>query len=392
MRSIIYSSGAMTQDAPRNTYARVDALEFRLKAACALLGVSDVTLRHYTEKSGIAVARAKTGVAARVFYPDTLFELTHWRRTAGLVKTPQQAGKPVFITVDVVKGGTGKTTTAVETAMHLQFLGLKVLAIDLDVQANLTQCFGYEDDIELKEIEKFGLTEEAVIQLTFAKLVKPYIEYKRTKHPMPDLTGLIKKPFGAHGPHVIGADTYLGDLELDIANSTGRRELLFRAIFDLSLEGKIPGFDLNEYDVVIMDCPPNVSLTSTAALAAADLVIAPVRMDSFAIKGLRRLMGEIESVWESYQVRPDLIILPTHFSPQFARNSRMQANVNQYSDALAPQTISLSEEFPKAIENYLPLALQKPTSNAVKEYKAFAEFMYQKVLQIAADKAKKASS
>lgn len=130
-----------------------------------------------------------------------------------------------------------------------------MLAIDLDVQANLTQCFGYEDDIVLEEIERFGVTQEALIEQTFAKLVKPFIEYKRTRRAMPDLTGMIKKPFGQHGPHVIGADTYLGDLELDIANSTGPREMLFKAMFDLSLEGKIPGFDLSQYDVVIMDCP-----------------------------------------------------------------------------------------------------------------------------------------
>ena len=381
----------MTQDAPRNTYAKIDELKYRTRAACALLGVSDVTLRSYSENSGIEVQRAATGVAVRLFDINTLFRLTDWRRASGLVKVPKQAGKPVFVTVDVVKGGTGKTTTAVETAIHLQFLGLRVLAIDLDVQANLTQCFGYEDDIVLEEIERFGVTKEALIEQTFAKLVKPFIEYKRTRRAMPDLTGMIKKPFGQHGPHVIGADTYLGDLELDIANSTGPREMLFKAMFDLSLEGKIPGFDLSQYDVVIMDCPPNVSLTSTAALAAADLVIAPVRMDSFAVKGLRRLIGEIESVEESYKVRPELVILPTHYSPQFSRISRMQASVNQYADSLAPHPISLSEEFPKAIENYLPLALQRPTSNASKEYQVFAEFIHGKILQIAATKAKKAT-
>ncbi len=118
--------------------AKIDALKYRTRAACALLGVSDVTLRSYSENSGIEIQRAATAVAVRLFDINTLFRLTDWRRASGLVKVPKQAGKPVFVTVDVVKGGTGKTTTAVETAIHLQFLGLRVLAIDLDVQANLT--------------------------------------------------------------------------------------------------------------------------------------------------------------------------------------------------------------------------------------------------------------
>ena len=64
----------------------------------------------------------------------------------------------------------------------------------------------------------------------------------------------------------------------------------------------------------------------------------------------------------------------------------MQQAVNGYADSVAPQVISLSEEFPKANEYFLPLALQRPTCNSTKEYQVFAEYMHGKILQVAASK------
>lgn len=373
----------------RSTYAHVDELKYRTRAACSLLGISDITLKTYVEKSGVDVLRSTRGVPVRLYDINNLFQLTEWRRNNGSLRIPKKGSKPVFITVDVVKGGTGKTTTAVETAVHLQFLGLRVLTIDLDVQANLTQCFGYQDDLLPDDLPNFGLSEEALITSTFASVVRPFLESRRAARPMQAITDLIKKPFGEFGPHCIGSDTYLTDIEKDLSVSTGARELAFRSLFEQSLAGGIPGFDLNNYDVVIMDCPPNMSLTSTAALAAADIVIAPVRMDSFAVKGLTRLVSEINNLNRDYKVTSELIILPTHYLPMLGRTARMQQAVNTYNDAVAPQVISHSEEFPKANENFLPLSLQQPTSNGSKEYQVFAEYLHAKILKIAAAKAKK---
>ena len=117
-------------------------------------------------------------------------------------------------------------------------------------------------------------------------------------------------------------------------------------------------------------------------------MIAPVRMDAFAIKGLIRLMGEIESIDATYKVRPELVILPTHYAPQIARIGRMQAKINQYKDLLAPNVISASEDFPKSLDQYLPLSLQRPSCTATSEYRMFAEFIQGKVLSMSAKKGK----
>ena len=387
----------MTQEL-RSTYARTDALMYRLRAAGALLGVTDNTVRSYADGAGIPIKRAsdfKTGApAVRMFEPDTLFKLAGWRRAQGYLKGPNPGAGPVVITVDVIKGGTGKTTTSVELALHLQLMGLRVLLIDLDSQANATQLMGYEPDLTVQEAAAYEVSTEAIVQHTLSSLIIPFIHQRAgsgdfSLQPVVSDEAVIKKPFGESGPHLIPADTNLGDVESAIANGKGQRELFIRNFLDASKDGRIPSLNVGNYDVVIFDCPPTVSFTSTAALAAADFVVAPIRLDAFAVKGLTRLMNEIETVERFYKLRPELVILPTHYAPQLARIGRMQTQLNQFRDLLAPNAISASEEFPKSLDQYLPLSLQKPTSTPAKEYRVFAEHMLSKILAFSNEKGRK---
>lgn len=368
----------------RDTYAQTDVLEHRVKAAAALLGVSENTLRTYTVDSGVEVRRASDrnpkSPAVRLFDADTIFRLCAWRREQGLLKLPNRTGPSIF-TVDVIKGGTGKSTTTAELGIHLQLLGLRCLLIDLDIQANLTQMLGYEADLADNEAEDYGLTRQAIVRNTLAAVMIPFIERDKrgTVIKYPDPNDLIKKPFGEDGPHLIPSDTFLGDMEQAIANAKGPREMFFRKFIEASKAGLIPGLDLNQYDVVLFDCPPSISFSSTNALAAADYVISPIKLDSFSVKGLSKLVSELNMLEETYQVRPELIILPTHYSPSLTRIGRMQQQLSAYRDSVSPISISLSEEFPKTLDSYLPLTLQKPTIAAATEYRSFAEYMLGKL-------------
>ncbi|KLR59014.1 ParA family protein [Diaphorobacter sp. J5-51] len=376
----------------RSTFAHTDELKYRLRASEALLGVSHTTLRGYTDQSGIRVRRANEfngkAIPTRVFEVDTIFSLAQWRRAQGYLKSPAPSG-PVVIAVNVVKGGTGKTTTAVESAVHLQLMGLRTLCIDLDVQSNLTQSMGYESDLDAEEAENHGINHDALITATFADVVTPFVAAAHrgnsSRAPIEPIPDLIKKPFGEDGPHVICADTFLSDIEMPIANSKGARELVFRELFAEAARGKNPALDLSAYDVIVLDCPPNMSMTSTCAIAAADIVVAPVKMDAFARKGLVRLIGEIKSLKKTYPVvNPQLLILPTHYSPNITRISRMQAELGKYASMLSQQVISASEDFPKSLDHYLPLTLQRPTSKGASEYKLFAEILRGKIFEAAA--------
>ena len=370
-------------DHPRATFAFVQSVEYRLKATAALLGVSENTLRNTLAKSDILVKRANqknpSSPSVRIFDIDTVFKIADYRRENNLTPTPK-GKKPIVLAVDLIKGGVGKTTTACEIAVLLQLRGLKVLAIDIDIQANLTQMMGYEADLTLDEAEDYNLTAEAIVTGTFYNLCAHLAD---RNIPRQDAQSIIKRPFGHYGPALIPSDTFLSDLEHAIARSTGPRELLFKKFFNQSSSGRITGLNVGDYDVVIFDCPPSTSFISTNAIACSDFVIAPVKMESFSVKGLSRLVSEINAIQTAYPndtCKPELVILPTHLSTNLPRIARMQEKLSAYREWTAPCAISQSEEFPKATEKYLPVTLCRPTCTPVKEYAIFADHLIKKIL------------
>ena len=377
----------------RDTYAITDSIQYRLRAAGALLGVSDNTLRGYSDTSGLEIRRASEinpdSPAVRVFDIATLFKMAAWRRAQGLSKALGGAG-PLTIAVDVIKGGTGKSTTTVELGLHLALMGMRVLLIDLDPQANLTQMMGYEADLTLQEAPEYKLTSAAIVTGTFASVMIPFIERQRGTLRLrePDSVDFIKRPFGDAGPALIPADTFIGDLEQAIGSAKGHRELFFRQMIEASLAGQVPGLDVKQFDVILFDCPPSISFCSTNALAAADIVVSPIKLDSFSVKGLTKLMSELQGLDSTYHIRPELIILPTHYAPNLARIGRMQSQLTIYKQYLAPSAISASEEFPKSLDAYLPLSLQKPTVNAAKEYRVFSEYVLSRPHKIVQERSK----
>jgi chromosome partitioning protein len=363
----------------RSTFALQDDVVYRLKAAAALLNISENTLRNHLRDSGLEIQRANkknpASPAVRLFSIADIFRLAQWRREQELVK--RLSSVPIVIAVDLIKGGVGKSTTAGELGVQLSLLGYRVLMIDLDVQSNLTQLMGYESDLTIDEAAQHDLNEDGIVTGTFATVCTQYMESKSGRGTrMDNVAGLVKRPFGIHGPALIASDTFLGDLEQAFTYAKGNRELVFRNLFKDSAAGQVPGLNVSEFDFVIFDCPPSISFSSTNAIAAADLVIAPIRMDSFAVKGLSRLVSEINGLAErSPEVRPQLMILPTHYSTNITRVSRMQQQLQAYKTNLSPTVISSSELFPKTQENYLPLTLQQPTAAPVGEYRLFTEFV-----------------
>ena len=369
----------------RPTYAFVANVEHRLKSAAALLGVSENTLRTTLAESGIEVRRANhvnpSAPAVRLFDLPTIFQIADYRRSKKLTKGPE-GKKPIVIAIEIIKGGTGKTTTAAEVAVQLQLQGLKVLGIDIDIQANFTQLMGYEADLTDDEAASYGLTTEAIVDGTFATICGPFIE--RNGRPV-DATKIIKYPFGPCGPAIIPADTFFSDLEHDISKSGGKRELVFQKFFKESIAGNVPGLNVADFDVVLFDCPPNISFVATNALASADIVIAPVKMESFSVKGLSRLIGEIHTLKTEYgnEVKdPELVILPTYYSTNLPRVGRMQEKLSQYRANTSPVSISQSEEFPKSTDNYMPLTVIKPTCQPVKEYRMFVDHLIKKITEV----------
>ena len=160
-----------------------------------------------------------------------------------------------IITITNQKGGTGKTTIAMNLGVALALMGRKMLLIDFDPQANLTYSFG---------IHKPKNTIVEVLQ------------GKQTLQ-----TILVKK----EGLDIAPSSSLLADLEVSVVNKIGREQLLG----DL-LKG------LKGYDYIFIDSPPSLSILTINALNAADEVLIPLQMEILSLQGLAQLLKTIAEV------------------------------------------------------------------------------------------------
>ena len=175
-----------------------------------------------------------------------------------------------------LKGGVGKTTTAITMAAILAMQGKQVLLMDADPQANATAFFGVKDP-------------EITCGATMAQLLDPEAEGRSDQ--IEDY--IIETPIP--GVQLIPSSIEL--IRADIASVyTGRGA---RAISDAVQALRFEAVDAGEpapYDFIIIDCPPSFTAASVAAIYASDDVIVPVEPDAFAIAGLATLLRQIESV------------------------------------------------------------------------------------------------
>lgn len=165
------------------------------------------------------------------------------------------------------KGGVGKTTTAVNVAVALGDLGQRVLVVDLDPQANATSGLGV--DYRILDLGSY----EAIIG---------------DAHPVDAIQPAVREGVDLlpATPNLAGANVEL--VELD------RRE--FRLADALALIR-------DDYDYVIIDCPPSLGLLTVNALAAADEVLIPVQTEFYALQGIDQLLDTINLVRERLQER-----------------------------------------------------------------------------------------
>ena len=163
------------------------------------------------------------------------------------------------------KGGVGKTTTAANLSAGLALLGKKVLAIDIDAQANLSAHLGNSTDdsgeaLSMYEVLRHGEKIESVI--------------------VPVEENLWLAPAGL----------LLSAADLELGGVIGREQLLRKAIQPI----------IDDYDFIVIDCPPSLGLLSLNGLVACTRVVVPVQSEFLALHGVRQLLDTIDQVRSAY--------------------------------------------------------------------------------------------
>lgn len=158
------------------------------------------------------------------------------------------------------KGGVGKTTSTVNLAAALAETGRRVLLIDLDSQASASRSLG---------VERADLAPSIADALLWAMPARQAV-----------------RPTGVPGLELLTASADLVSADLELGKYQGREERLRKALEPLR----------GDHDVVLLDCPPSLSLLSINALVAADAFIAPVVPQFLAIEGVESLLKTAERV------------------------------------------------------------------------------------------------
>ena len=242
------------------------------------------------------------------------------------------------------KGGVGKTTTAINLSACLAEKGKKVLAVDMDPQGNMTSGLGVDKDSVENTIYNLIIGESKMEEV----LIKDVLENLDIIPTNIDLSG---------------AEIELLDVE--------EKEYIVRNEID-----KIK----DNYDFIIIDCPPSLSMLTINAMTTADSVLVPIQCEYYALEGLSQLIHTVELVRD--RLNPKLTIEGVVFTMYDARTNLSLQVVENVKDNLEqtiyktiiPRNIRLAE----APSYGIPINKYDPKSAGAESYLRLAEEVIEK--------------
>lgn len=237
------------------------------------------------------------------------------------------------------KGGVGKTTTAINLSACLAEKGQRVLVVDIDPQGNTTSGLGIAKDNVDNTIYEVMLQEidisDAICKDIFENL------------------------------DIIPSNVNLAGAEIDLIDIENREYILKNAINTVR----------NNYDYVILDCPPSLSMLTVNAMTAADTVLVPIQCEYYALEGLTQLIHTINLVKKKLNPQLELegVVFTmydsrTNLSLQVVENVKDNLKQNIYK-TIIPRNIRLAE----APSHGLPINLYDPKSTGAESYRLLAE-------------------
>ena len=158
------------------------------------------------------------------------------------------------------KGGVGKTTTAINLSACLAEAGQRVLAVDFDPQGNATSGLGFEKGYMSKTVYEL-LMGECEINECVIKEVQKNLD-------------------------ILPSDVDLSGAEIELLDQSDKESKLRKELEKVE----------NEYDFIIVDCPPSLNLLTINALTAADTVLVPIQCEYYALEGLSQIIQTVDLV------------------------------------------------------------------------------------------------
>lgn len=246
---------------------------------------------------------------------------------------------PRVMAVANQKGGVGKTTTAVNLSAALAELGYRVLVVDLDPQGNATTGLG----ITTRNIE-----------LTI---------YDVLLHDLPMEDAV--EPTSVRNLFVVPSTIDLAGAEIELVAAFSRELRLRRAVEQVT----------DDFDFVLIDCPPSLGLLTVNGLAAATEVLVPIQCEYYALEGLGQLLRNVNLVQTNLNPRLEVsTIILTMYDARTRLAEQVVQNVRQHFGArvcrhVVPRTVRLSE----APSYGQPIIVFDPFSRGAMAYRELAK-------------------